>query len=228
MLKLPTSAERYAWLAENLNSIEGSGIVYCLTRRDYDNLSQFLNYNGISARAYYSRDGEEEQLDEQAEAVFMENKIKVLVATVKLGMGYDKSDVAFVVHYQRPSNIVSYYQQIGRAGRRMDKAYTFLMCGEEDDEVQDYFINTAFPTKHESNSIMRVMTDNAEKGISINGILKVLNIEYGRADKAVAFLKNEGYIVKDGPFTALHSMLTDTMRNIIMLLQTCAGSNSGK
>ena len=74
----------------------------------------------------------------------------MIVATIKLGMGYDKDDISFVIHYQMPSNIVSYYQQIGRAGRNIDRAYIFLMHGKEDKDILNYFINTAFPTEQET------------------------------------------------------------------------------
>ena len=69
-------------------------------------------------------------------------------------MGYDKGDIAFVIHYQMPQNIVSYYQQIGRAGRNIDKAYIFLMYGKEDEDILNYFINTAFPTEAETKQIV--------------------------------------------------------------------------
>src|SRR5699024_6068328 len=107
--------------------------------------ADFLKSNGISAEAYYSRNGVAgEELNRDIEERFSKNRLKVIVATIKLGMGYDKDDISFVIHYQRPSNIVSYYQQIGRAGRNIDRAYIFLMHGKEDEDILNYFIDTAF------------------------------------------------------------------------------------
>ena len=196
VLNKPDKIERYAWILENVPKLEGSGIIYCLTQRDCDYLAEFLNKNKISAAAYYSRDGEDgEKLNHEIEEKFRTNKLKVIVATIKLGMGYDKGDIAFVIHYQMPSNIVSYYQQIGRAGRNIDKAYIFLMYGKEDEEILNYFINTAFPTQQETKKIVDYIGDRG--GVRIGQIVSAMNIRKSRIDKALAFLINDGFIRKD-------------------------------
>lgn len=195
ILNLPNKAERYAWILENINKLPGSGIIYCLTQRDCVYLADFLCKNGISAMAYHS--GLENDQTELAEELFKKNQIKALVATVKLGMGYDKGDIAFVIHYQQPAGIVSYYQQIGRAGRNIDRAYSFLMCGDEDDTIHEYFIDSAFPTEKESFQVYYCIQSCSEKGMSINDIMCNVNINKGRCEKALMFLKNEGFIVKD-------------------------------
>ncbi len=196
VLNKPDKIERYAWILENVPKLEGSGIIYCLTQRDCDYLAEFLKKNKVSAAAYYSRDGEEgENLNHEIEEKFRTNKLKVIVATIKLGMGYDKGDIAFVIHYQMPSNIVSYYQQIGRAGRNIDKAYIFLMYGKEDEEILNYFINTAFPTEQETKKIVDYIGD--RDGVRIGQIVSAMNIRKSRIDKALAFLINDGFIRKD-------------------------------
>lgn len=196
VLNKPDKIERYAWILENVPKLEGSGIIYCLTQRDCDYLAEFLKKNKISAAAYYSRDGEEgEKRNREIEEKFRTNKLKVIVATIKLGMGYDKGDIAFVIHYQMPSNIVSYYQQIGRAGRNIDKAYIFLMYGKEDEEILNYFINTAFPTEQETKKIVDYIGD--RDGVRIGQIVSAMNIRKSRIDKALAFLINDGFIRKD-------------------------------
>ena len=135
VLKLANKTERYAWMYENVPKLPGSGIIYCLTRDDCDEIANFLNGNGISARAYYSGkkadDSDQPDPNEETERLFMSNKIKVIVATVKLGMGYDKGDISFVIHFQTPPSIVAYYQQIGRAGRNIDRAYTFFLVSPQ-------------------------------------------------------------------------------------------------
>lgn len=197
ILQLHNKIDRYAWILQNINKLNGSGIIYCLTQRDCDYLADFLKSNGIKAEAYYSRDGEDGQVTNALiEKKFSKNEIKVIVATIKLGMGYDKGDIAFVIHYQMPSNIVSYYQQIGRAGRNIDNAYIFLMCGQEDEDINNYFIDTAFPSETETSSIIEVIKN--ASGISINGILEQLNISKARVDKTLMFLVNDGFIRKDG------------------------------
>lgn len=205
ILHLSTAAERYAWILENVPKLFGSGIIYCLTQRDCEYLAGFLQENGISALAYHS--GMEQNDTEHAESLLRNDQIKVLVATVKLGMGYDKGDIAFVIHYQQPSNIVAYYQQIGRAGRNIDRAYTFLMCGEEDRNIHNYFIETAFPSEEEAHNVYDIIYSYAESGISINGIQSQINIRTNRLEKALMFLRNEEFIVKEGTkyYPTLHS-----------------------
>lgn len=192
----PDKIERYAWILENVPKFEGSGIIYCLTQRECDYLADFLKKNKVSAAAYYSRDGEDgAKLNHEIEEKFRTNKLKVIVATIKLGMGYDKGDIAFVIHYQMPSNIVSYYQQIGRAGRNIDKAYIFLMYGKEDEEILNYFINTAFPTELETTKIVDFI--GAYNGVKEWQITSDMNMRKARIDKALSFLINDGFVRKD-------------------------------
>ena len=193
----PSKTERYAWILETVPKLPGSGIIYCLTQRDCDYLADFLKSNGISAEAYYSRNGVAgEELNRDIEERFSKNRLKVIVATIKLGMGYDKDDISFVIHYQRPSNIVSYYQQIGRAGRNIDRAYIFLMHGKEDEDILNYFIDTAFPTEAEARQVMELISQ--LDGVSQGQILSKLNIRKPRIDKALTFLQNDGFIRKEG------------------------------
>lgn len=124
-------------------------------------------------------------------------------------MGYDKGDIAFVIHYQMPSNIVSYYQQIGRAGRNLDRAYIFLMYGKEDEEILNYFINTAFPTEQETESIVQYIGSN--DGVKENEIISTLNIRNTRIKKALSFLQNDGFIRKDKRYYYL------TPKNLYMI-----------
>lgn len=196
ILHLSTPAERYAWILQNVPNLSGSGIIYCLTQRDCEFIADFLMKHNITARAYHS--GMEESDIQEAEFMFRNNQIKVLVATIKLGMGYDKDDISFVIHYQQPSNIVAYYQQIGRAGRNIPRAYTFLMCGEEDINIQNYFIETAFPSESEAKDIYNIILENSEYGITSKNIENYVNIKKNRIDKALMFLQNEELIQKNG------------------------------
>lgn len=196
VLNKPDKIERYAWILENIPKLKGSGIIYCLTQRDCDYLADFLKKNGISAAAYYSRSGEDgNNINHEIEENFRNNKLKVIVATIKLGMGYDNGDIAFVIHYQMPQNIVSYYQQIGRAGRNLDRAYIFLLYGKEDEEILNYFIDTAFPTEQETESIVQYI--GSKDGVKESEIISALNIRSARIKKALSFLQNDGFIRKE-------------------------------
>ena len=195
VLNLQNKIDRYAWLLENLNKIPGTGIIYCLTQRDCDYLADFLSKNNISAMSYYSKSEEMEETNQIALDNFKNNRIKAIVATVKLGMGYDKDDISFVIHYQSPSNIVAYYQQIGRAGRNIDDAYIFLMSGKEDEDINNYFIDTAFPTRYEAEKV--ISSIESRDGSKKSEIVNDVNARIGRIEKALSFLESEGFVRKD-------------------------------
>ena len=142
-IPLRDQAERLAWLAEHLPGMPGAGIVYCLTVADTQRVSGWLQGRGIDARPYSADIAPEER--EALEQDLLANRLKALVATVALGMGFDKPDLGFVVHYQRPGSPIAYYQQVGRAGRAVERAYGILLSGREDDAIAEYFLSTAFP-----------------------------------------------------------------------------------
>ena len=123
------------------------------------------------------------------EQQLLNNEIKVLVATVALGMGFDKPDLGFVIHFQRPASVVHYYQQVGRAGRAVDEAYGILLCGEEDDHIADYFIRSAFPPQEHVSAILGAL-DQAD-GLSVPAMQRELNLRQGQIDKTLKFLTVE-------------------------------------
>ncbi len=124
------------------------------------------------------------------EESLLENKVKALVATSALGMGYDKHDLAFVIHYQSPGSVVSYYQQVGRAGRGIPKAYGVLLSGNEDDDIQRYFIQQAFPKEALVEGILETL-EASEEGLSKTAILSRVNGAPKKAEAALKFLTAE-------------------------------------
>ena len=195
VIKLNKQEERLAWLVENIKKIDGSGIVYCLTQRDCDLVSEWLAQNNISSQKYYS-DKSINRL--QVENDFYNNKFKVIVATVALGMGYDKPDIKFVIHYQRPGSMLAYYQQIGRAGRQLDEAFAIMLIGEEDDKIQEYFINTAFPNEKELTQVLIAIEE--EDKVKKNDICKKVNLRAKKIEQCLKFLEILNVIAKDGSF----------------------------
>ena len=141
-IRLDRQAERLAWLAETIPGLDGSGIVYCLTVRDVENVAAWLDRRGIAVEPYFGSLDNELRL--AAESKLQNNQIKALVATTALGMGYDKPDLSFVIHFQSPGSPVAYYQQVGRAGRALDSSRGILLRGLEDEQIQDYFIESSF------------------------------------------------------------------------------------
>ena len=201
---LPDQAFRLAWMAEHVPNLPGTGIMYVLTKRDADTVAGWLNRCGIDARAYYSGVQAENFSNSSdyrlhLEGLLLDNEIKVLVATTALGMGYDKPDVGFVVHYQAPGSVVAYYQQVGRAGRAMDRASGVLLSGKEDSDIVEYFRVNAFPSEQEVNQVLALLA--RHDGLSVGGIGENLNMRGGQIKKALKFLSVErpSPVIKDGP-----------------------------
>ena len=194
-IKLPSQAERMAWLAEQVPLLSGHGIIYTLTIRDAVQVANWLQSRNIPVESYTS----ESENREKIEQALLENRVKALVATVALGMGFDKPDLAFVIHYQCPASVVAYYQQVGRAGRAIDKAYGILLSGDEDTDITGYFIQTAFPTREEVETVLDKL-ESAPNGLSLYELMAESNISMGRIEKTLSLLSLETPppIVKQG------------------------------
>lgn len=185
--RLPSPAERLAWLAEQLPKIPGSGIIYTLTKRDANRVADWLQHCGIDAYAYTSDTGEARP---ELERKLLANEVKALVATTSLGMGFDKPDLAFVIHYQAPGSVVAYYQQVGRAGRAIDEAYGILLSGAEDTEITDFFIDSAFPTREEVQIVLAALESDAS-GLSVPDLMNQVNLGKERISKILELLSLE-------------------------------------
>jgi len=193
-LRLFDQAARLAWLAQHIPELPGTGIVYVLTIRDAEQVAVWLNQQGIVARAYHGsvdhEDFENSNLYRQhLEDLLLGNEIKVLVATTALGMGYDKPDLGFVIHYQAAGSVVAYYQQVGRAGRAIDNAFGVLLSGREDEDIHEFFRRSAFPNERDVNAILSVLADHEE--LSVVQLQKHLNLRQGQIDKVLKILSVE-------------------------------------
>jgi len=153
---LPSPAHRLAWLAEHLERLPGSGIVYTLTVAATDEVAAFLRSRGISASAYSGRTDDAER--RAAEDDLLGNRVKVLVATSALGMGFDKPDLGFVVHLGAPASPIAYYQQVGRAGRGVQRAEVVLLPGAEDEAIWRYFASLGFPAQEQVRATLSALT----------------------------------------------------------------------
>ena len=180
---LSAKADRMAWLAHYVPRMPGSGIIYTLTKKDAEDVAAWLQSRGIRVMPYHANSEDRERLEE----LLLRNEVKALVATVALGMGFDKPDVGFVVHFQRPVSVVHYYQQVGRAGRAVERAYGVLFSGAEDDELAEYFIDTAFPNEHEVQLVLKAL-HNTDAGLKCSDLQRQLNLTAKKLDRTLAFL----------------------------------------
>jgi ATP-dependent DNA helicase RecQ len=170
--------------------------VYTLTKRDAEQVAAFLRANGISALAY---SGEQETADRiTAEERLLRNEVKAIVSTSALGMGYDKADLTFVVHYQAPGSVVAYYQQVGRAGRGVDHADIILLRGGEDRRIQDFFIEQAFPPRERVAAVLAELDAAGEQGRTTRELMAMVNLGMGRIEAMLKILDVEGAVRRDG------------------------------
>ena len=196
VLELPRPAERLAWLVETVPTLEGSGIVYTLTKRDAEQVASFLLANGIPAVSYSGEQETEARV--KTEERLLHNEVKAVVATSALGMGYDKADLTFVVHYQAPGSVVSYYQQVGRAGRGVAHADIVLLRGREDRAIQDFFIEQAFPERERVNAVLAELDDAGADGRTTRELMAVVNLGMGRIEAMLKILDVEGAVRRTG------------------------------
>jgi ATP-dependent DNA helicase RecQ len=196
VVSLPQPATRLAWLAENVPRLRGSGIIYTLTKRDAEQVARFLSDNGVSALAYSGDQDSEARI--ATEQRLLTNDVKAVVATSALGMGYDKPDLGFVVHYQAPGSVVAYYQQVGRAGRAVDHADAVLLRGGEDRRIQDFFIEQSFPARERVQAVLGELDAAGETGATTRELTAAVNIGVGRLEAMLKILDVEGAIVRAG------------------------------
>ena len=187
VVRIVDPVARIAWLADYLERVEGSGIVYALTVAAAHDVAEALRERGLDVLAYTGRTEAAER--ESAEADLLANRVKALVATSALGMGFDKPDLAFVVHLGAPSSPIAYYQQIGRAGRATERAEVALLPGAEDEAIWRYFASVAFPREQVVRRVLDALDTEAPRSTAaieplvdlnrtrLEMVLKVLDVD---------------------------------------------------
>ncbi|WP_409496284.1 RecQ family ATP-dependent DNA helicase [Amycolatopsis sp. cmx-11-12] len=195
--KLPTSQARLAWLAEHLEELPGSGIIYTLTVAAAHDVAGLLTERGYPVAAYT---GKTDPADRQAaEDDLLNNNVKALVATSALGMGFDKPDLGFVVHLGAPSSPIAYYQQVGRAGRGVDRAEVILLPGHEDKDIWAYFGSLAFPDELRVTQVLNALAY-ADRPLSTPALEPFVELSRSRLEMVLKVLDVDGAVrrVKGG------------------------------
>ncbi|MBC7460564.1 MAG: ATP-dependent DNA helicase RecQ, partial [Thermoleophilia bacterium] len=193
-IHIPSEHERMAWLADHLPKIDGSGIVYVLTKAHARRVAEFLRSQGVDAHAYTgggTPGGPQDREKLELERKLLANEVKAIIATPALGMGFDKPDLAFVVHFQMPQSLTHYYQQVGRAGRAVDDAYGVLLHGDGDQRITDYFIGQAFPPAGVYDGVLRAARAPYPLGTGLTDLAKRAQVGRALTEKVLGQLAVE-------------------------------------
>ncbi|HVT46130.1 MAG TPA: RecQ family ATP-dependent DNA helicase [Thermoanaerobaculia bacterium] len=180
------AAVRLAWLARTIPKLGGSGIVYVQTKRDARRVAGYFKQRDIRAESYSADSPERERL----EAALLDNEISVLVATIALGMGFHKEDLGFVIHFQRPKSLIDYYQQVGRAGRGIEKAWGVMLAGHEDFEISQFFIESSRPDPELVDTVLDKLAT-AQNGLTIDELESEINSPRTRIESTLKLLAVE-------------------------------------
>ncbi|MFE9557352.1 RecQ family ATP-dependent DNA helicase [Streptomyces sp. NPDC006703] len=211
VLSLPDAAHRLAWLADHLDDLPGSGIIYTLTVATAEEITAYLRQRGHTVASYT---GKTENADrQQAEDDLLANRVKALVATSALGMGFDKPDLGFVVHLGSPSSPIAYYQQVGRAGRGVAHAEVLLLPGREDEAIWKYFASVAFPPEEQVRRTLDVLAQ-ADRPLSLPALEPLVELRRTRLETMLKVLDVDGAVrrVKGGWTTTGQPWAYDTER----------------
>ncbi len=192
--------QRYAWVDAALRDINGSGIIYVPTVSETTRLSDFLREQGHNVAAYSGQleAGDRERIEDE----LRDNKLKAVVATSALGMGYDKPDLGFCFHVGSPDSPVAYYQQVGRAGRAIDRAEAVLLPAETDARLWDFFATASIPDPDMVIKLEEVLAI-ASEPLSVPKLSDATGIRRGRLEALVKIMAVDGAVERvDGGWAA--------------------------
>ncbi|MCE0485284.1 RecQ family ATP-dependent DNA helicase [Ornithinimicrobium sediminis] len=188
-----TPEQRIGWLVAHLDDLPGSGIIYCLTVSAAEDVAEALRSVGAEVASYTGRTDPEER--QGLEEALRHNRVKALVATSALGMGFDKPDLGFVVHLGAPSSPVAYYQQVGRAGRATERADVLLLPGSEDRDIWSYFATAGMPRQDHADAVLTALAE-AGRPLSTPALETMVDVRRTRLELLLKVLDVDGAVDK--------------------------------
>ncbi|HJH12207.1 MAG TPA: RecQ family ATP-dependent DNA helicase [Brevibacterium ravenspurgense] len=186
-----SAQDRIAWLCQHVGDLPGSGIIYTLTVSAAEDLTRALKQAGWNVEAYTGSTDAEERT--RLEDALKNSELKALVATSALGMGFDKPDLGFVVHFGAPASPVAYYQQVGRAGRAVEHADVLLLPGAEDRAIWDYFATASMPDPQAADRALQVLAS-ADGPMSVPALEPLVDIKRSALELLLKTLQADGAV----------------------------------
>jgi ATP-dependent DNA helicase RecQ len=187
------SANKLAACEQLLAQLPSGGLIYCATRENAETVADYLKSRNINAEAYHA--GLDPLDKRRLQQEFVNDKYAVLAATNALGMGIDKPNLRFIIHYDIPGSITAYYQEVGRSGRDGKKAHGVLLYDVDDVRIQRHFIDSAIPTQDDFKEIIRAAQCKPD-GINLMGIKAASGLHPTRVTVVTAELVEQGYLQK--------------------------------
>lgn len=194
-------------ILELIKNNELPGIIYTATRKSSEEISEYLRLQGIEAIYYHA--GVASELRRIIQDDFLNDRVKLIVATNAFGMGIDKSNIKTLIHYQLPANLENYYQEIGRAGRDGSEANIFLLYDDNDHLIQEYFIKNLYPTREQIELVYNTLCDYSSIALgsslskeipidnNLTSFLESKEVTKGLLESSIKILSDSGYISPD-------------------------------
>lgn len=194
MYKASNMAEKLSLCLELVRKLNGSGLIYCATRDHTTLVADFLREEGVDAIAYHAGLPPEEK--RRLQNAFVEDKHRLLAATNALGMGIDKPNIRFIIHFDIPGSITAYYQEVGRCGRDGEHAEGILLYNPADKRVQQHFIESAHPEKKEFTQLLEVL-QKEETPLRLMDLKRLSGLHPTKVIVLIAELVQQGYVKKE-------------------------------